>query len=91
MELTGSTCPPNTSSLRSENALQTVTPDAWKMIVADLAAGMTDREVADVLMRFQLLPAGPYADQATATVHRGSLTIDGDFLAPPKSSSFTAI
>lgn len=63
---------------------QTVTPDAWKMIVADLAAGMTDREVADVLMRFQLLPVGPYADQATATVHRGSLTIDGDFLAPSK-------
>lgn len=70
---------------------QTVTPDAWKTIVADLAAGMTDREVADALMQFQLLPGGPYADQTTATVHRGSLTIGGDFLPPPpKSSSSTA-
>lgn len=59
---------------------QTVTPDAWKAIVADLAAQMIDREVANALLRFQLLPAGPYADQTTATVHQGSLTIDGDFL-----------
>lgn len=61
---------------------QKVTPDAWKTVVADLAAGMTDRAVADALMRFQLLPGGPYADQTTASVHRGNLTIDGDFFPP---------
>lgn len=61
---------------------QTVTPAEWKTIVADLAAGLTDRNVADTLMRYQLLPGGPYADQTTATVHRGDLTIDGDFLPP---------
>lgn len=63
---------------------ETVTPDEWKAIVADLTAGMSDREAADALTRYQLLPGGPYADQTPATVHRGSLTIDGDFLAPSR-------
>lgn len=61
---------------------ETVTPRAWKTVVDDLAAGMTNREAADTLMRYRLLPGGPYADEATATVHRGSLTIDGDFFVP---------
>ena len=59
---------------------ESVSPIEWKNIVVDLAAGLNDPAVADALVKYQLLPGGHYADQTSATVHRGSLEIDGDFL-----------
>ena len=59
-----------------------LTPAEWQAFVAKRAAQLPDRTLADALMQFQLLPRGPYADQTSATVHRGDLTIDGNF-APP--------
>ncbi|WP_420139452.1 hypothetical protein [Sphingomonas sp.] len=59
-----------------------LTPAEWQDFVAGRAAQLADRPPAEALMRFELLPRGPYADQTGATVYRGDLTIDGNFTPP---------
>lgn len=61
---------------------QRLAVDAWEEAVSDQSEHLANRQVANVLDRFSLLPDGADPVETSAGLHHGPLTIDGDFTPP---------
>lgn len=60
--------------------MNSVTSAEWQDFVTNRSKELSDPAVTEALLRFQLVPGGPQNETADACIHRGDLTIDGDFV-----------
>lgn len=61
-------------------SLNSVTSAEWQEFVNQRSGELPNPALAEALSRFQLVPGGPQNETADASVYRGDLEIDGDFV-----------